>query len=244
MYDLYARLLDIADRACRAGIAYSPFVSMEHLAEGYAIAKNKGIKIADFGGYDDAERKLICFYTDDEIPEFPIDCVFISSREELKHSQILGAVLGLGLERDTLGDIVLQDGGAYIFCLKHIANFIVDNLLTVGREHVKTKKLSSLPKLERAPGIQKRVTISSLRLDALISTALNLSRTKAVTLVSQSRVYLNHSLETKGDRRIDVGDIISIRGAGRIELLSVGELTKKGKIPLQIETFLNDRRRI
>lgn len=92
--------------------------------------------------------------------------------------------------------------------------------------------------------MQKRVTISSLRLDALISTALNLSRTKAATLVSQSRVYLNHSLETKGDRRIDAGDIISIRGAGRIELLSVGELTKKGKIPLQIETFLNDRRRI
>lgn len=240
----FARFSDIADKAKKQGIAYTPFLSMELLSEGYSIARVKNLLVSSFGGFEGAERKILCYYDYDKEPDFPIDCILISSRNKLTHSQVLGSVIGLGLERDTLGDIVINDSGVYLFCQKHIVQFIVDNLQTVGREHVKAKLFYELPILESAVGENKRITIPSLRLDALLSAALNLSRTKAALIISQGRVFRNHTPESKADRRIDEDDIISIRGAGRIKLVSIGQITKKGKIPLQIETYLNNRRRL
>jgi len=213
-----------------------------------------GVTAQAYGGYEDAERKMLGFAPSN--PEttapdthknnatfsreaFPITPLAITYNgrfsKQLTHRDFLGAVLGLGLDRGKIGDIHIGENGAVMYVAQEVSNFITENLLEVGRTSVTTNPHIEIPGLE-ATGIQKRITAASLRLDAVISTAFHLSRGKASALIESEKVFVNWAIAKK-TRLLTQGDIVTIRQVGRLKIDNISGPTKKDRIALTITLF-------
>lgn len=188
------------------------------------------------GGVEGAERCaafFLPFYMEEEdfnAGEY-IRCVRVTAGfGQPGHRDYMGAVLGLGIKREWLGDIMVEGGTAHIFCLNTVADHLLASLDKVGRYGVKTKEIplseAPVPKFE-----VKEVTFSvmSLRLDAVAAGMFNLSRTTAAAMVAAGEVSLNYSECLRPDAQVQPGDIISVRGHGKATLASVGGQSRKGR---------------
>lgn len=196
------------------------------------VNKHYELSIKAFGGFLSAQRCLIQFYLYDESP-FPIDLVVLDYDQKFQsppgHRDVMGSVLGLGLERDKIGDIVVNDR-AYIYCHNSVSGYISSNLSQVGRNKVKP---SIIPLQEPGVGDEPsplRLIVSSMRLDAVISEGFRLSRAKAAELIRQDRVFVNWQNCDKRDKTLSEGDVISLRGSGRLQLVEISGKTKKDRI--------------
>ncbi len=188
------------------------------------------------GGVEGAERCaafFLPFYMDeDDFDESEyIRCVRVTAGfGQPGHRDYMGAVLGLGIKREWLGDIVVEGGVAHIFCLNTVAEHLLASLDKVGRYGVKTKEVAlyeaPVPKIE-----MKEVTFSvmSLRLDAVAAGMFNLSRTSAAGMIAAGEVSLNYSECLRPDAQVQPGDIVSVRGHGKGSLASVGGQSRKGR---------------
>ena len=116
-----------------------------------------------------------------------------------------------------------------------MAPFIADNLQSAGRVAVKVTALEEIPSLSPKEGKVFRETVASLRLDAVLAAGLNLSRARASTLIVGGQAQVNHHLELRTDAQLKEGDLLSIRGFGRLKLNAVGEPTRKDRIPILFE---------
>lgn len=235
------KLRAAAQRAKKQGMASSMFVPQETLGNLGSISREYGLAASHFGGYADAERQVCCFYESGEEPCYPIACIALHARTPLEHRQILGSVLSLGLVRDVLGDILIEENNAYLFCMENMAAHIAASLLHVGKNPVECRILDALPELSAPEGSLQRITLASPRLDAILAGALHLSRGDAALLLSQRRVSVNHSLTEKADKKISEGDTLSIRGWGRLRIQEIGAPTKKGRIPIIAERFIKSK---
>ena len=184
------------------------------------------------GGFRDAER-VIPIFAEDYHPEQYISAIKLTFRPQdaLTHRDILGAALGLGLERSVLGDIVAAEGQAWLVCLAHIAGFIIENFDQAGKVGLRAERipLSALPEASKTLR-EQRGTVASLRLDALLAEAFRCSRGAAEELLAQGLVQLRHSECRDGDAKVREGDIISVRGKGRVKLLQAGDISRKGRV--------------
>lgn len=197
-----------------------------------------------FGGFDDAERKMIGFapdYEQIEKEDFPITVIYISynSRfgQKLSHRDFLGSLIGLGIVRDKLGDIVCVENGAYVFTESSVADFICYNLEQVGKVKVKAKITDNFEVLNTKSGLQKNITVSSLRLDAVLSAVFNLSRGKTADLIKGEKVFINWSIESNVSKNVKIDDIITIRGIGRLKINELLGRTKKDRFVLSITRY-------
>jgi len=201
-------------------------------AEAAEAKRIHGPRVALLGGFPDAER-VIPIFEEGFDPEERLAAIQLRFRpqDRLGHRDILGAVLGLGLERGVLGDIAVGEGVAHLVCLPHIAGFIVENLMQAGKVGLYAEKvpLSALPEATKELR-EQRGTVASLRLDALLAEAFRCSRGAAEELLGQRLVQLRHEECRDGDAKVREGDIISVRGRGRVKLLRVGETTRKGRV--------------
>jgi len=205
-----------------------------------------------FGGFEEAERKVAIFYPkklESLIIENKIDFnewikvlrIILPSENKGKyeHKNYLGALMKLGIKREKVGDIIVQDDGADILISKDILKFLQNNLTQLTRfqkAEINEINLKNLRKVD----IKKRiiiVTISSMRLDNIVAELAKCSRSKAVELIMQERIFVNFELITKQTKEIKIGDRITIRGKGRFEIKELIGTTKKQNILLQIETF-------
>lgn len=196
--------------------------------------------VVSFGGYAGAEREILGF--GEQLHEnFPITPIIVTYNEKFSkaptHRDYLGATLGLGLDRGKIGDIRLAEAGAIMYVSSDIAAYIAENLQQVGRVKVKTsvdpnKTLTGIGNT----GQEKRVTVASLRLDAVLSAALNLSRGKVTALIDSDRVFVNWK-PAKKTQSLNPGDNITVRGIGRIAVNDEGGRTKKDRIVLLITKF-------
>jgi len=181
------------------------------------------------GGFAEAERVVAYI---DGLREKHIAALKLSFRtqDELTHRDILGAVLALGLDRRVLGDILVRPGEAYLVCLPHVVEFIAENLSKAGRVGLRVQQiaLNELPALHKNLR-EQRGTVASMRLDGIIAEAFNCSRGAAEELLRQGLVRLNHEECCKGTRLVKEGDLIAIRGKGRVKVLEVGSETRKGR---------------
>ena len=188
------------------------------------------------GGVEGAERRaafFLPFYMEPEdfdAGEY-IRCVKVTAGfGQPGHRDYMGAVLGLGIKREWLGDIVVEGSVAHVFCLNTVADHLLASLDKVGRYGVKTVEISlseaPVPKIEL-----REVTFSvmSLRLDAVAAGMFNLSRTSAAGLISAGEVSLNYSQCLRPDVQVQPGDIVSVRGHGKATLASVGGQSRKGR---------------
>lgn len=205
------------------------------------IAAQVGVEIAFFGGYEDAERKIAAFYIG-EVPEngqYPIVCLKIgwnARYADPSHRDLLGAVMGLGLERDATGDIAFgkADGCAYLFAHGDIADYICANLESAGRASVKLSAWSAAPEIRPPKGEEIRITVLSERMDAVIASGLRLSRSEAQKLISAGMVKRNHIEELRGDIHMEAGDLLSIRGHGRMRISAIEGFTRKGRLSMRL----------
>ncbi|HCC06862.1 MAG TPA: hypothetical protein DEP72_01670 [Clostridiales bacterium] len=211
----------------------------------YIAGTYKDINVNITGGYNQAERVRVALapemltYLESD---FEIETLMIKSNKftrELKHRDLLGSILGCGVTREQIGDIIVtEDNDAYLFVTKGIAKYLLENTSKVGREHITIEKIEdfNIESLKvKKDMIEETIISTSLRLDNVISSAFLISRTVAGELVEQERVKLNHRLEDRKHKEIEEKDMISVRGYGRCVIIKIKGETKKGRRVIEIE---------
>ena len=231
------RLNELALRARFGGRpAFTRFLepAMERAAR-HAAAQAE-VQIAFFGGYEAAERTIAAFYTGEapEAWEYPLACLEMKWNSKYAnpgHRDLLGAVMGLGLERDSTGDIAMgeAEGHAYLFAHSDVESYIAMNLESAGRASLKLSAADMPPRIKQPEGIAVRVTVSSPRMDAVIAAGLKLSRGEAQRLIESGLVKRNHIEELRGDIHLEEGDLLSVRGHGRMRVEGFDGITRKGR---------------
>ena len=234
----FARALDKA-RASKSRAAFTDFLNPQRCAVFLQQFIKACTEVEAWGGYPDAERKMLGFgvdHAEDKFPIVPLDITYNTRfSKQLTHRDFLGAVLGLGLDRGKIGDIRLGADGAVMYVASEVADFIAESLREVGRTSV-TVSLNRDVEVVEAAGTQKRISVASLRLDAVISTALNLSRGKAAALIDSERVFVNW-VEGKKTRELKEGDIVTVRQVGRLQVDSILGATKKERVAVLVTVF-------
>lgn len=195
-----------------------------------------------YGGYPDCERQIIVFYPDYIDPcdiDYPIDVLKLDYRKKLSHRDVLGSIMGLGIKREMIGDILTFDDCAYIFTMREISEFISTNLIKVSNQTVSIEK-ADINEIENREIEFKIIkdTVQSIRLDSIVSSGFLMSRSKAVDIIRGSNVYLNNVICTKTDQKINALDKISIRGKGKIILSDILGKSKKDRIFIEIKKFI------
>ena len=240
---LKKRFRELYNRSQNRGIyVYSDFLNAyeqalleEDVRYGYTL----------LGGYPDAERKIACFGNENNFgyaPCPPIEIICISPLSEkfaddLSHRDFLGSLMGLGIKRETLGDIVISKNKGYLICLETIAQYIIDNLTKVRHTSVSCELCNEIPLEDLPQPKEKMVTVSSLRLDGIISAVYNLSRSKSSALIDGEKVFINGKLIKSNSAILKEYDIISVRGYGRFRYTEVLGTTKKDRIRIICEVY-------
>lgn len=198
-------------------------------------AKNE-INIVFSNSYIDEERKRAFVYPKDidVTPDFKISYLKINSHSKLRHQDILGSILALGLTRDVIGDILVDD--QIVLCTSEVENYLINNLERIGRETVEVEKLEELNYEGNSNYLEREIIVSSLRLDVVVARATNLSRSKAQTLIQQRFVKINGKIESNFDYICFFDDIISITKFGRVIIKEVLKKTRKDKLLIKILT--------
>ena len=244
----FSKVLDKHAAHCKSGMdEFTDFLDPHSLGMFAKALEKRKAAHAIFGGYDGAERCMIGFFAAGEEHcetsgyggVFPITPISITFNQRFSapptHRHYLGSLIGLGFDRGKLGDICLAADGAIAYVQTHVAEFVCKNLLRVCKTSVKADIGKSLT-VPDAKEKTKRLTVSSLRLDSFVAAAFNLSRTLACELIDRQKVFVNFRQEKK-THILKVYDKISARGFGRAEIMSVGGITKKGKIAIVVNLF-------
>lgn len=241
----YGRLDELCSKAACGIPSCTVFLSPEDLAaaEKY-LGGADGISKIRLGGYPDAERCMLLLCPD----YIPIDALaideFIAAVEiktsgyvSLRHSSFLGALTSLGIDRDSIGDILLHEGSGTVFVTPPIAGFLLSTenpLERVGRDAVKVcaadiSKYSD----HRRSYTEGSITVASARIDAIAAELAHTSREKAKELIARGDVSLNHMSELDPSDTVKEGDIVSVRRVGKFKLCEQTE-TKKGRVRISL----------
>lgn len=247
---LLARAMDKMDLAHQRSIpSCTGFLSPQERASVEALMNASGHpRHLFFGGYEGAERAVCAFLPDWQEEDdwrsgedCPVCALRASFPEDasLSHRDFLGSILGLGLDREKVGDLLVGDGRCDVLALEEVADFLVFHMEQAGRVKLKCSLLP-LDRLE-PPAVETRTirdTVSSLRLDAVAASGFSLSRGKAADLIASGRVQLNHRECVKPDHAVAQGDVLSCRGLGKCVLTEVGGPSKKGRILIVLERYV------
>ena len=240
---LIGHMEDLADNAVKTGCAASRFLTPAKARRVAEYFKHKRVKVLFDGGFDNAERVRAVFLNPewgDYGKENLLSALRIEYRPQdtLGHRDVLGALMALGIERDTIGDIISEESSATLICLPEMSKFITENLAKAGRVGVKITEISldEIPKREEELSVNTD-TVASLRIDAVLSAAFGLSRSKTAELISTGRVSLDHLPCLQPAKELAEGALLSVRGLGRAKLLEVGGASRKGRIFVRIGVY-------
>ena len=206
--------------------------------------KKASVETTFFGGYPDAERRMFVALPDYLTAEDAVQLVSvieITGRDigELKHPDFLGSLLGLGIKREKLGDILTLDDRCLVFVDENIADYIVKNLDKVGRKGVKVRCVQPNEIEIPPPRVEEiAATVAALRLDAVVAAAIRTSRAGAAEALSAGRVFVNWIQEDSPSFKIKPGDVFSVRGSGRFRLGEEVRETKKGRLGICIHKMI------
>lgn len=235
---LTKRLKELAFNTFNKGFTtYSDFLNLNELSLLLSIKKElPPVEMDLYGGYEGAERKMVCFYqfTNDYDRAFPIHCVRITPRNEkfcdaLTHRDYLGALLNLGIERYTIGDIIIKNKEGYVFCSSKMCDYIIQNLIRIKHTDVRCTQDDELMMNITHEFQEIRGTVASVRLDAVLSLAFQGSRSSLSNLISAGKVYVNSRLIESNSYSLKEGDVVSVRGYGKFIYQEQQNQTKKGR---------------
>ena len=238
------RLNELALRAQHTGrVCATRFLEPSTLVAVNAAASRAGVKVALWGGYEGAERCVAAFYAGDppEAGDWPVVALRLQWNAKFAnpgHRDLLGAMMGLGIEREMTGDIAMgtyRDAPcAYMFALEEVADYIAANLDSAGRASLKVSVATETPQLIPPEGESLRLTVQQQRLDAVLAAACRLSRSEAQRLIAAGLVKLNHVPQLRPDARLSEGDLISARGYGRVKVTAFQGESRRGRQVVQV----------
>ena len=236
------RLRELALRASHAcAPTYTRFLEPPMEIACRAAANFAGCEVAFEGGYEGAERRVAGFYAGGaEALSFPIRRLRVDWNARygsIGHRDILGALMGLGIERETLGDIAMLKEGALLFVHEDMADYVAANLESCGRVKVRVSPCGEEVAPPEPEGTLLYRTVPSQRLDAVLAAAYDLSRQKAQEMIRAELVKVDHAVETRADARLEAGSLVSARGLGRFCLREVTGLTRKGRVGLRLFVY-------
>lgn len=243
--DLAASLLDLADNVLRnRKYKVSEFLDPFGFSVAETIAQQYGLALKAEGGYHGAERVKIAF-VDKDFPgrvEFDIKAIGVSwdSRYyHLTHRDVLGSLMGLSIKREVLGDIVMGKEGCQIIVDKSMFEFISCNLVKIGAAIISVTEIHLATILPREEKIKEiKTTVPSLRLDVVAAAGFGTSRTKMTSEINAEKIKINWQDTANPSLAVKKGDIISMRGRGRVEVCEVIGQTKKGRISIVLKRFM------
>lgn len=243
-----ARVLDQMERTANRSIpCATQFLSPAQQAAAQSLLAACGHPRHLFtGGYPEAERTICVFLPDWQEPghydpgeELAAVQAAFPAHAGLTHRDILGGLMGIGLTREKVGDILMLEGQAQIVVLQQAAPILLSQFDQAGRCRLKLQPLP-LSQLSPAP-VQVKVihdTVATLRLDAVLASGFSIARGKAAELISSGRVSVNHRECTKGDKGVAQGDILTCRGLGKCVVKAIGGQSRKGRIILELERYV------
>lgn len=238
---LLLRLRQGADRADKLGIACpGRFLALEERAQAQAMAREAGVSASFDGGWSGCERAQVCFHPPEEAPVFThvwLEACWNGKFARVEHSDLLGSLMALGIDRSYMGDLVVQEGCAYLCALPELALRLPMEWQKAGNATLAVRELTVPPQIRPPEGVFLRDTVSSLRLDCVLASGMKLSRAKAAEIIRQGLVMVDHQLEERVDRMLVPGQLLSVRHFGRIILRQVNGPTRKDRLPVILEIF-------
>lgn len=225
---------------------FTGFLSAAELDVYYQLARDLAFVSSDvYGGTADCERVMIRFGNEELCgyeENFPIACIEIAPLiekfgEELSHRDYLGALMNLGIERSTLGDIVILGKRAFLFCTDKMAPYIIKNLDKVRHTSVSCKMADKVPQSTVTRFEHKTIQVQTTRVDSIIAKVYNLSRSESVELFRAKKVFVNGRLNEHNSGQLNSEDKVSVRGYGRFQFVGVSGETRKGKRNVEVAIY-------
>lgn len=233
-------------------IAYTDFLDMYQvsLVENF-LRKIRFENYKLYGGYEEAERKILIIYPkkyeeknvidkDSEIIKIVRVILPDEQKGKYSHRNYLGGIVKLGLKREKVGDIIVYPEGADIITLKDFSEILKQQLPSLTRFENGTMMIDEIKNLKKREikMEQIKIIVPSLRLDNFVSDLARTSRSKAVQIMAQERVFVNGQNETKASKQLKLNDIITIRGKGRFILKEFAGTTRSGRMVVVIEKYI------
>ena len=236
---------------CRDGyyVTSTGFLDTHEQALAIAVSRHAaGVRTFMYGGYDEAERRmLVCIpkdlpISDEDAVEGLLSVLRVklpAITRELSHRDYLGSLLGLGIERRLTGDILVRPGGADIFIVPGIEEFLLGELHRVGSVEIKTETVPLEDLIIPEARIEYiKDSVSSVRLDSIVSSAFRISRGKAAEAIRKGLVSVDHAECLKPDAAVHEGSSIVLKGKGKAVLDETGGESRKGRIRIVIKRFV------
>lgn len=203
------------------------------------IGKNQGLKVTFDGGFNNAEMQRAIIYPDTfEIEDKDFEVAVLSVKYpgkfvKISHRDVLGALMNLGLKRELYGDIIVEEDYAYFACDSKMADYLMQNLTMVGRGSVHVARIYE--RLERKQDYRKvQISVASFRLDLIIAEAFHLSRSEASRFIQGNFVKVNYKEVVQTNYLCHNNDIISLRRHGRLKLIDLNKVNRKGKNVIEV----------
>ncbi len=242
------RLSELANKSySNSQYLFTGFLSMFELDIYYRMERELSyVPVTVFGGTNDCERVMLRF-GDEELcgydESFPIACIEIlplveKFAQELSHRDYLGALMNLGIERSTLGDIVIDGKGAFLFCNEKLADYIIENLDKVRHNSVKCRIADKIPESTITNLERKNVQVSAERADSIIAKVYNISRSESVELFRAKKIFINGRLNENNSGQLKPLDKVSVRGYGRFMYQGILNETRKGKLNVAVDIYV------
>lgn len=244
---IVSRVIDLADNAIKTWeVSQTDFLSPPELAESRQIFNRlTEVKLVPWGGYAQAERQRLAIARE----ELPIDVSNVELAalsiegnflfDPATHRDFLGAMLGTGIVREKTGDIiVLGERGAQVIVVPEMVEYLEMNIVQIRSVPVKTKRIDLAELKIREPKKKEMTTVeASMRLDAIASAGFGMSRSKMVDLINGGDVRINWKEISQASYMLKPGDLIAIRGKGRLEVGEVA-VTKKERYRVQLTRYV------
>ena len=201
------------------------------------------INYAEYGGFKESERRVIAIfpnYYDINTIDYGISVLNVTDiSEALNHRDYLGAILKLGIVRDKIGDILVHKNSGFIILKSEVEDFILFNLEKIGNENIKIKKFPIDDIIYKEASYREiREFSNSLRLDLVLSTVLNISRSQSSKIINSNKVKVNWEAIDKVSKELEIGDVVSVKGFGRFTIHSLQGHSKKGKLNIIIRILI------
>lgn len=242
------RFADLAAQSERTGrFTFSGFLTEAEFSTYMQMQQQLSFAgVTVWGGREDADRVMLRFGDADSlgyIEDFPIACLEISPAQEkfaeaLTHRDVLGALMHLGIERSTLGDILFDGKTAYLLCSSEMADYICGSLERVRHTTVHVRVIPEFPSALAARTEPHSIQIASERLDAVIAKLFRISRGDCLTLFHAKKVFLNGAVTENSSHTVREGDRVSVRGYGKFRYCGVSGTTKKGNLIALTEVYV------
>jgi len=216
---------------------YSPEVWMKL----EKLSKKLGIEVISQGGFEGSERRVIGVNAvDGQIYEdFPITYLRItnlSKFKDLEHKHFLGTIISLGIKREKISDLIVEDRSCYFGIMTELYPFLKENLETINRLPIEIEKITK-EELPEYKFTKEVILVPSYRLDSIVSKLFNKSRNEVVEKIKQKEIRVNYQVTTKKDMGIKEGDILSIKRLGKFIIGKEIGISKKEKIRVEIKKY-------